>query len=166
MIVAGATTVSPGGIESVPAAMIGYEHTLWKSTTFDSFVLLPLRTARVTEREGSSAVDVRMLAVAVSMSGEIGPARLAGGVGLAGVWLHAEGDAVPPLHSAVRDIFAAAPFARVSSVLPHRSAVRARLELSCGIAMPELGIEFADRPVAEWGAPWAIAALGVEVALP
>jgi hypothetical protein len=166
MIVAGATAVSSGGVESVPSALVGYERALWKSVTLDTFVLLPLRAARVSEPEGSSTVEVRLLAIAVSMSGDAGPARIGGGVGLGGVWLHAEGDATPPLRSAVRDIFAAAPFVRVSSVLPRQSLVRARLELSSGLAMPQLGIEFAGREVAEWGAPWAIAALGVEVALP
>jgi hypothetical protein len=146
--------------------MIRYEHTLWRSMTFDTFVFLPLRTARVAELEGSSALDIRMLAIALSLSREIGPARLGGGVGIAGVWLHAEGDATPPLRSAVRNILAATPLACVSAVLGQQSALRARLDLCAGIAMPQPTVEFAGRQVAEWGAPWAAPALGVELRVP
>jgi hypothetical protein len=104
--------------------------------------------------EGEASVTP--LVVGADMAGVIELAerrvRVLPSAGFAVLVLFTEGSAFPPYEGRSDVASAAMPFARLELALPRLlGPVRASVQGLFGVAIPEVGINFAGREVATWG---------------
>ncbi len=91
--------------------------------------------------------------------------RLAASAGLALAWVRTSGFAEAPYQGKATSVLGAAPLfgAEIAPRLTERTSLY--LDGRLGFALSPVDISFAGRPVATWGRPLAMAAIGVSIDL-
>ncbi|MCY1070988.1 hypothetical protein OV090_39975 [Nannocystis sp. RBIL2] len=88
------------------------------------------------------------------------------GVGIGPAFLRMRGSAAPAYGDATDVVTSAALVARLGLAVALRPRIRLRLDGHIGALVPRPLVRFAGRTVADWGRPFGIGVLGVEIVLP
>jgi hypothetical protein len=161
---AGGAESSPGGLG--PSVELFGELRLQLRSWFDvgAFGAFSPVAAQVTAAEGIARSRHAILGVAADVGGRFGVATASLGAGgvIALFWL--SGDAPAPGYAGQNaSVTTAGPLVRACGSLDVTPSLRLRSELAAGVTMPHAVIRFAGRQVADWGQPFVLLTLGLEL---
>ncbi len=131
-----------------------------------AFVSVPLAGSTVKAAEGSASLTAPLFGLDLAVVAHPTPhARFAASAGLALAWVRTSGFAEAPYQGKATSVLGAAPIfgAEVAPRLTERTSLY--LDGRVGFALSPVNISFAGRPVATWGRPLAMVALGVSIDL-
>jgi hypothetical protein len=161
---AGGAESSPGGLG--PSAELLGELRLQLGSWFDvgAFGAFSPVAAQVTAPEGIARSRHAIFGLAADVDARFGVVTASLGAGglIALFWLN--GDAPAPGYAGQNaSITTAGPLVRACGSLDVTSSFRLRTELAAGATMPHAVIRFAGRQVADWGQPFVLLTLGLEL---
>jgi hypothetical protein len=131
-----------------------------------AFLSVPLAGSTVKAAEGSASLTAPLFGLDLAAIASLTPhLRVAATAGLALAWVRTSGFASAPYQGKAADVVAAVPIfgAEIAPRLTER--VSLSLDGRMGFALSPVDISFAGRPVAIWGRPLGMLALGVTVDL-
>lgn len=131
-----------------------------------AFVSVPLVGSTVTAAEGSASLTVPLFGLDLAAAASPSPGvRVSASAGLALAWVRSSGFARAPYQGEATDVVGALPIfgAEIAPRLTERT--RLYLDGRLGFALSRVDISFAGRPVAIWGRPLGMIAIGVSVDL-
>lgn len=158
-------SVSPGGVPADVHLGLGLGRRFAERLHVDAWLSTPGQTARVEAAGGTSSVRSTLFGMGASWTWTRGDATVLGGLGLGGVWVHAEGRADAGFDARSTDAWLAWPYARAGGTFALSERLRIALDVRAGATFPRAVIRFADRDVATLGRPLVVPGLGLEVAL-
>jgi hypothetical protein len=161
---AGGVESSPGGLG--PSAELLGELRLQLASWIDlgAFGAFSPAAAQVTAPEGIARSRHAILGVAADVDARFGVATASLGAGgvIAFFWLNGDAPASGYAGQSA-SITTAGPLVRACGSLDVTPSLRLRTELAAGATMPHAVIRFAGRQVADWGQPFVLLTLGLEL---
>lgn len=161
---AGGVESSPGGLG--PSAELLGELRLQLGSWLDvgAFGAFSPVAAQITAAEGIARSRHAILGLAADVDARLGVATLSLGAGgvIALFWLNGDAPASGYAGQSA-SIATAGPLVRACGALDVTPSLRLRTELATGVTMPHAVIRFAGRQVADWGQPFVLLTLGLEL---
>jgi hypothetical protein len=164
-VAAGAES-SPGGL-GVSSELLGevrIDLTHWFDVA--AFGAFSPSADQVTGREG--VANVRHAIVGAGADARARWRSATASLGIAGVVavFAMNGEALAPGYAGQSaSIVTAGPMLRVGAALDVAARLRVRMEIGAGLTVPHAVIRFAGREVADWGQPFGLATLGLELGI-
>jgi hypothetical protein len=159
-----AVPLQPGG----PALHLGLKGR-WMALEhlgLGAFVSVPLVGSTVKAAEGSASLNAPLFGLDLAAVAHPTPRlRLAASAGLALAWVRTSGFAEAPYQGQATSVVSAAPLFGVEIAPRLTDHASLYLDGQVGFALSRVDISFAGRPVATWGRPLALMALGVSIDL-
>ncbi len=154
----------PGG----PALHLGLK-TRWMALEhlgLGGFLSVPLIGSTVKATEGSASLTAPLLGLDVTVVASPTPrVRLTASAGLALAWVRTSGFADAPYQGTTSEVVSALPIFGAGFAPRLTDRTNLYLDGRLGFALSRVDISFAGRPVAAWGRPLGMLALGVSVDL-
>jgi hypothetical protein len=156
---------SAGGLGVSPIMVLGVRAHPKRWLAVGAFGAFEPQASRFSSNEGDVHARASLLGVVTDFGFGTDRTRFELGGGIALSMLSLLGEADSPYAGRETHSFGAAPVLR--SNLDFRLAGSLSLHLGAlsGISSPRVAVRFADRTVAHWGRPFALAVIGIEVGL-
>ncbi len=143
-----AGNASAGGIGPLAQIELGLRLEPDPAWGLSAFAALPVIETRLENAQGEADVNLTLIGAHLDVSFVRGPVSLALGAGAAAALLHLEGRAAAPFTGRERRLVTAAPIASLMLRSQVTAAMRLRLGVMSGFALPRVVVRFDDRAVA------------------
>ncbi|WAS91828.1 hypothetical protein [Nannocystis punicea] len=159
---------SPGGLGPSLHALLGLRWMPHRHLGLAIQALAPTVGTVASGPEGTARIHTALVLAGLHVSFVRSSARWQpdAGVGIGPAFLRMRGSAAPAYGDATEVVASAAFAARFGLAVAVHPRVRLRLDGHIGALVPRPLVRFAGRTVADWGRPFGIGALGVEIVLP
>ncbi|WP_096330800.1 hypothetical protein [Nannocystis exedens] len=159
---------SPGGLGPSLHALLGLRWMPHRHLGLAIQALAPTVGTVASGPEGTARIHTALVLAGVHVSFVRPSARWQpdAGVGIGPAFLRMRGSAAPAYGDATDVVASAAFAARFGLAVAVHPRVRLRLDGHIGALVPRPFVRFAGRTVADWGRPFGIGVLGVEIVLP
>lgn len=161
-----ALTASAGGFPATAHVMVGLRAEPIESWSAGVFAGVPLGDHALSVPQGSASMSLLMLGAAVEYFLVDEAWRLGVGSGGGIVLARVEGRAEPPFAGRSDSLTSSVWFGTVGLHRRIIEGVSARAEVLVGMAAPRLALRAAGEELAQWGRPFGIVSVGLEVAVP
>jgi hypothetical protein len=159
---------SPGGLGPSLHALLGLRWMPHPHLGLAIQALAPTVGTVADGPEGTARIHTALVLVGMHVAFVSPSARWQpdAGVGIGPAFLRMRGSAAPAYGDATDVVTCAAFAARLGLAVAVHPRVRLRLDGHIGALVPRPLVRFAGRTVADWGRPFGIGVLGVEIVLP
>jgi hypothetical protein len=146
-------------------AAVGFSWLASERWTIEAMGRIPMLDGRVEGAQGVAHVGLAAAGAGLSFAFTPREAmiRPSAGVGVAFAWTRVDGVANAPFIGQRADLFAAVPYASLSSRLRMTSRLWLAVQVLGGVSLPPQAITFAGRQVATFGEPLVGGTLMLEV---
>jgi hypothetical protein len=158
---------SPGGLGINPLLLGGVRIEAAREFALFAFGALPLQSDELASAEGSADVSLTLLGASATLHLVRPPWMLAAGPGLAAAIFDMRGSAANAgFQGRELSIVTALIFGELALSYRVSRLLRLKSELRCGVSLPRATIRFAGRDVGNWGRPFGMAGIAIELGLP